>query len=54
MTCFGVKWFEKSNRLQLLVKLQCYVVDKNPPVLRILFDHPLLTGTNAHMNTHGV
>lgn len=44
VTCLGVKWFEKSNRLQLLVGLRWSK--------RILFDHPLLTVTNVHINTH--
>lgn len=30
VTFFSVKWFVRSNRLQLLDELQSHMVDKNP------------------------
>lgn len=46
----------KSNRLKLLVRLQCYVMwfTKLFECYNIIFDHPLLTVTKKYMSTHGV
>lgn len=48
VTRFHVKRPVKSNRLQLLVRLRR---SKHPPARRILFEHPLLTVINGHINT---
>lgn len=48
---FYVKRSVKSNRTQLLVRLPGYTVGKPPPASRILFEHPLLTVINVHINT---
>lgn len=48
VTRFYVQRSVKSNRLQLLVGLRR---SKHPPARRILFEHPLLTVINVHINT---
>lgn len=40
--------------MQLLVRLAGYTVDKPPPASRILFEHPLLTVINVHINPRRV
>lgn len=49
-TPFYVKRSVKSNRMQLSVRLPDYSLDKPPSASRFLFEHPLLTVINVHIN----